>query len=269
MGNLGDRFRDLGTLDALGAGDSPIHRLDPRAKVLATLSYIVAVASFGRYEVSALLPFAFYPVALAALGGIPAAYLAKRVALALPFVLVLGAFNPLLDRQEALRIGGLAISGGWLSFASMALRLMLTVTAAVVLVATTGLDGVCAALERFGLPRVFVMQIGFLHRYAFVLADESGRMLRARELRANGRSLPWREFGVLAGHLLLRTWDRAQRIHQAMLARGFEGHVSWHREVAFRPKDALFLVGWVAGFLALRLVHGPRLLGALLSGGFR
>lgn len=269
MGNLGDRFRDLGTLDALGAGDSPIHRVDPRAKVLATLAFIVAVASFGRYEVSALLPFAFYPVALAALGGVPAAYLAKRIALALPFVLVLGAFNLLLDRQEALRIAGLAISGGWLSFASMTLRLVLTVSAAVVLVATTGLDGVCAALERFGLPRVFVMQIGFLHRYTFVLADESGRMLRARELRANGRGLPWREFGVLAGHLLLRTWDRAQRIHQAMLARGFEGHVSWHREVTFRLKDALFLAGWVAAFLALRLVHGPRLLGALLTGEFR
>jgi cobalt/nickel transport system permease protein len=269
MGNLGDRLRDLGTLDALGASDSAIHRLDPRAKVLATLGFIVAVASFGRYEVSALLPFAFFPVVLAALGGVPAAYLAKRILLALPFVLVLGAFNPLLDRQVLLQVGALDITGGWLSFASMVLRLVFTVSAAVVLVATTGLDGVCAALERLGLPRVFVMQIAFLHRYSFVLADESTRMLRARELRANGRGLPWREFSVLAGHLLLRTWDRAQRIHLAMLSRGFEGHIPWRTKGTFRLQDALFLAGWLLVFLFLRLIHGPRLLEALLTGGIR
>ncbi len=269
MGNLGDRLRDLGTLDALGAGDSAVHRLDPRAKVLATLAFIVAVASFGRYEVSALLPFAFFPVVLAALGGVPGAYLAKRILLALPFVLVLGAFNPVLDRQVVLRLGPLDITGGWLSFASMAFRLVLTVSAAVVLVAITGLDGVCAALERLGLPRVFVMQIAFLHRYSFVLADESARMLRARELRAHGRSLAWREFSVLAGHLLLRTWDRAQRIHLAMLSRGFEGHIPWRAQAAIRLRDVLFLAGCLLAFLFLRLVHGPRLLEALLTGGIR
>lgn len=267
MGSLGDRFRDLGTLDALGTQDSPVHRLDPRAKVLATLVFLGAVASFGRYEISAVLPFIFFPVALAALGNIPAGYLLKRIVLALPFVLVLGAFNPLLDRQVQMQIGPFGLSGGWISFASMALRLALTVAAAVILVATTGLDGVCVALERLGLPRVFAMQIGFLHRYAFVLADESGRMLRARELRANGNALPLREFGTLAGHLLLRTWDRAQRIHLAMLSRGFEGEFHLRRRTVFRRTDALFLAGWISLFLLWRFVNLPRWVGALLAGG--
>jgi cobalt/nickel transport system permease protein len=267
MGNLGDRFAELGTLDALGSLDSPIHRLDPRAKVLATLGFLLAVASFGRYEVSALLPFVFFPVVVAALGGVPFRYLLKRVLLALPFVLVLGAFNPVLDRHVMLQLGDLAISGGWLSFASMVLRLILTVAAGVVLVATTGLDGVCLALERLGLPEVFVMQIGFLHRYSFVLVEEAGRMLRAREQRANGRRLSLRAFSVLLGHLLLRTWDRARRIHLAMLARGFEGHFHTRRRRSFRAQDVLFLAAWGSAFLFLRLVHVPRLLEALLSGG--
>jgi len=267
MGNLGDRFRDLGTLDALGARESPIQSLEPRAKVLATLLFIVAVASFGRYEVSALLPFTFYPIVLAALGGVPLGYVVKRILVALPFVLVLGAFNPLLDRNTLLRVGDLGISGGWLSFASMALRLALTVAAAVVLVATTGLAGVCRALENLGLPQVFVQQIGLLHRYSFVLAEESGRMLRARELRANGRTLNLREFGTLAGHLLLRTWDRARRIHLAMLARGFEGRFHPRRTRPFGWRDGAFLAGWCLVFAFLRLVHVPRLLGVLLQGG--
>jgi len=266
MIDLGAGFRDLGTLDALGARATPLHRLDPRAKVLAVAAYSLAVASFGRYEVSALLPFALFPMALAALGEVPAGYLLRRVLLALPFVLLLGAFNPLLDRGVLLRLSGLAITGGWISYASMALRLVLTVSAAVVLVAITGVDGVCQALERLGVPRVFALQIGFLHRYTFVLAEEAGRMLRARELRANGRTLALKEFAPLAGHLLLRTWDRARRIHIAMLARGFEGEYHGRQRLHFRSWDALFLGGWSAAFLLLRVVNVPLALGCLLTG---
>lgn len=269
MANLGNAFRDLGTLDALGMHDSFVHRLDPRAKVLATAGFTVAVAAMGRYEVSALLPFSLFPALLAVQAGISWAYLLKRIALALPFVLVLGMLNPLQDRQVLLQVGPIGISGGWLSFASMTLRLALTVASAVVLVATTGLDGVCLALDRLGLPRIFVLQIGFLHRYAFVLAEEAEGMLRARELRAHGHGLVLREFGPLAGHLLLRTWDRAGRIHQAMLARGFEGQIHLQRQLHFGRPDALFLLGWCSLFALFHLVQVPRLQEALLSVGFR
>jgi len=269
MANLGDRFRDLGTLDSLGARDTLLHRLDPRAKVLAVAAFSLAVASFGRYEVSALLPFALFPVTLMTLGDIPPGYLLRRILLALPFVLLLGALNPVLDRVVALRIGNLVLTGGWLSYTSMVLRLVLTVSAAVALVAITGMDGVCQALERLGVPRVFALQIGFLHRYTFVLAEEAGRMLRARELRANGRALAMREFGPLAGHLLLRTWDRARRIHLAMLARGFEGDYHARKRSTFTAKDWTFLGGWCGAFALLRMVNVSVMLGLLISGGQR
>jgi cobalt/nickel transport system permease protein len=267
MANVGDRFRDLGTLDALGARDTVLHRLDPRAKVLAVGAFSLAVASFGRYEVSALLPFTLFPVILAVMGEIPLGYLLRRILLALPFVLLLGALNPALDRAPVLGLGPIVITGGWLSYASMVIRLVLTVSAAVTLVAITGMDGVCQALERLGVPRVFTLQIGFLHRYTFVLAEEATRMLRARELRSHGRVLAMREFGPLAGHLLLRTWDRARRIHLAMLARGFEGATHTRTASKFKGKDLLFLAGWCAGFLLLRLVNVPVMLGRLMGGG--
>ena len=269
LANLGERFRDLGTMDALGYRDSGLHRLDPRAKVLATAAFVVAVSSYGRYEVSGLLPYTIFPVSLAVLGDVPWSYLLKRIALALPFVLVLGAFNPLLDRVVLLYVGSMAITGGWVSFLSMALKLVLTVASAVVLVAITSMDGVCQALERLGLPQVFVVQIGFLHRFIFVLAEDAGRMLRARELRANGHKLSHQEFAPLAGHLLLRTWDRAQRIHQAMLARSFEGHFHVLRRSSFGSRDALFLLGWCTVLLVLRFNNLPMRLEALFSGGLR
>jgi len=149
MGLTAESFLNLGTLDGLAAGDSPIHRLDPRAKVLVTGLYILAVASFGRYEVAAMAPFALYPAVLMALGGIPAGYLLRRVLAALPFVLLLAALNPVLDRTP---MGPLGLTGGWVSLASILLRFLLTVSAVLALVATTSFDGVCLGMERLGLP---------------------------------------------------------------------------------------------------------------------
>ena len=82
-------------LDQFARADTAIHRLDARAKVVATLAFIVVVASFDRYTVAALLPFFIFPIVLAALGKLPTAYVAGNVAVAIPFALAIGLFNPL------------------------------------------------------------------------------------------------------------------------------------------------------------------------------
>ena len=262
-----ESFLHFGNLDSLAAGASPVHRVDPRAKVLATGLFILTVASFGRYEVAALVPFALFPAALMALGGIPAGYILRRVLAALPFVLLLAALNPIRDRAPMATLGPLQLSAGWVSFASILARFVLTVSSALVLVATTSMDGVCLGLEKLGAPRAFTQQLAFLHRYAFVLGAETGRIHRARTLRAFGRKITPGEFATLAGHLLLRAWDRARRIHVAMLSRGFTGHFPAHRTLAWKGRDLLFTLGWAALFAALRFWNLPALLGGLLMGG--
>jgi cobalt/nickel transport system permease protein len=260
-------FLELGTLDTLSSGDSAIHRLDARAKVAVVAAFVTLVASFGRYEVSALLPYALFPAVLLSLGGIPLGYILGRVLAALPFVLLVGALNPVLDRAPMLQAGPFMVSAGWVSFASILLRFALTVGTALVLVATTRFEDVCLAAERLGLPRVFTLQLAFLHRYAFVLAGETQRLIRARTLRAFGRTVSLKEFASLAGHLLLRTWDRARRIHVAMQARGFTGQFHGRRPASWGLAETLFTLGWLALFAVLRLVHLPRLLGGLALGG--
>jgi len=69
---------DIRYLDIISSRDTSIHRLDPRAKLLTTLAYIVAVASFDKYTVTGLVPFVIYPVVLIALGDLPVAYLLER-----------------------------------------------------------------------------------------------------------------------------------------------------------------------------------------------
>jgi len=265
MASIHSAVLDLKRLDLLANGNSTIHRLDARAKVLVTLVFIICVVSQNRYELAALFPFFIFPAVIISLAGLPPLFILRKIILLCPFVLAVGIFNPVFDREILLQLGPLGISGGWISFASILTRSVLTVGAALILVGVTGFTAVCQALERLGMPQVFAVQLLFLYRYIFVLAEESGRASRARELRSCGKKgLGIRSFGSLAGHLLLRTWQRAERIHMAMLARGFSGIFHVHRQPCFGATEFLFVFGWSAIFFFLRLQNVSQFLGLLV-----
>jgi len=186
----------------------------------------------------------------------------------IPFALMIGLLNPFFDRQVIMQVGSMDIWGGWLSCYSILLRAILTASAVIVLVATTGFPAICEALEKLRMPKVFAVQLLFLYRYIFVLTDEGVRIARARQLRTFGRrGLGICQFASLAGHLLLRTWTRAERVHMAMLARGFSGEIhSMRRQIHFDGKDLLFSCCWIAIFILLRIHNAPQLLGNLITG---
>ena len=259
---------DFKQLDLLAMRQTAVHRLDPRAKVLTTLCYILCVVSFGRYEISAMLPFLVYPAALIASGDLPFGYILRKVLFVIPFALLIGIFNPVFDRQVVMQLGALEIWGGWFSFISILIRAILTAGIAITLVAVTGFPAICEALEKLGMPKVLAVQLLFLYRYIFVLTDEAVRTARALQLRTFGRRGPGlRQFGALVGHLLLRTWSRAERIHMAMLARGFSGELhTARRQSRFGGKDILFMGGWISLFILFRLYNAPKLLGGLVTG---
>ena len=266
MAKIDTHFFDFGYLDKLSYQQSPIHQLDPRAKLVTTVVFITAVVSFGKYEISALLPYLIFPAALCGLADLPPAYLLKKILLVSPFAILIGIFNPLMDREILISLGGLDIAGGWVSFASILLRFFLTVGAALILIAATGFNAVCMGLEKLGTPKVFVVQLMFLYRYIFVLVDEAARMVRARSLRSFGRSgTGLKTFGYLVGHLLLRTVDRAQRIHLAMRCRGFDGQFHIMKSPKIRPKEIGFILGWSALFILMRFYNFPQLVGATIT----
>lgn len=267
MSSIESAFLDVGRLDRLAAGDTWLHRLDPRAKILAAAVYVVAVVSLPKYELSALAPFALFPVFLAAAGRVPMGFVARKLLAVAPFALLVAVWNPFLDRKILLTLGGVDVSGGWVSFLSILARFALTVGVAFLLIAVTSFQGLCLGLQRLGLPQAMTVQLLFLYRYLFVLGEEAVHMSRARALRTFGkRGGELKVFAHVVGHLLLRTLDRAQRVYQAMLSRGFDGEVRLLRESRFGGREALFTLAWSALFLTFRFVHLPRLLGALLTG---
>lgn len=247
--------------------DSPVHRIDPRAKLATFLVFAVCVVSFGKYEVSALLPYFFFPAVIIPLARIPAGYLAGKIVFLLPFAVLIGIFNPLYDRATLMTIAGLPVSGGMISFISILLRFILTILTALMLVAVTGFTGICMALERFGVPKVFTTQLLMLYRYLFVLTAEGMRMTRARDLRAVGRKgSGLKASSSLIGYLLLRTWNRAQRIHMAMLSRGYRGDFFLKRPLRLTCTDITFFIGWSAAFIALRFINLPSVAGQFIMG---
>ena len=263
-----DGWLEVGHMDDLARLDTSAHRIDARVKIVTTFLFIVAVMSFPRYEVSALMPFLLYPAVLIAVGQIPPRGLFKKMLAALPFAVAVGLFNPVFDQRPVLGIGAFSVSGGWLSFVSILVRFALTVASALALVACTGIHRLCEGLVRLGVPCVFAVQVLFLYRFLFIIADEAGRMLRGIDLRAGGKkALRFRVYASLMGHLLLRAMARAERVYRAMQARGFDGRVRVSRPAPLRWTGVLFVCGWAAFFAVARTWNLAGALGGMLAGG--
>lgn len=264
-----EKYYNIGFLDQLSYQNTFVHRLDPRVKLIATLLFLFTVISFAKYEIIALLPFFLYPVLLMTIGEIPLLFIIKKVALVSPFAIFVGIFNPLLDSGQVVLLQGLTISAGWLSFISILLKFVLTVSAALLLVATTSFPGVCHALRQLGVPSLFVSQLLFLYRYIFVLMEETMRIVRARDMRSYGRrGTGIRVFVRLAGIIFLRTVERAERVYYAMLSRGFHGDMPTLKRFRFTTSDLGFAVFVIAFLFIFRFYPVTETLGRLVQGVF-
>ena len=255
-------YYNIGYLDRLSYQETFVHRLDPRIKLITTLLFLFTVISFSKYEVAALLPFFLFPVILLTAGEIPLLFILKKVAIVSPFAIFIGIFNPLLDAAQVAVLPGLTLAAGWFSFASILLKFVLTVSTALLLIATTSFPTVCHGLRQLGVPSLFVSQLLFLYRYIFVLAEETMRIVRARDMRSFGRmGTGIKVFVRIVGVLFLRTIERAERIYYAMLARGFQGDMPTSKRYSIAPRDLVFTAAVVVYLFVFRFYPVTEILG--------
>jgi cobalt/nickel transport system permease protein len=235
-------------IDRFALGDSAVHRLDARAKLVAVLAYTVVLISFDRCAVAALVPMAVLPLAMLWFGRVPVWFALRRVAILSPFILMLVLMSPIYDRRPcAVAFGPWActLSAGWLTAADIAIKFVLGVLALTAMMCTTRFTLLLEAMRRLGTPQVVVMQLGFLYRYIFVLIDEAMRVRRARDFRGAAQAPVGRRLaaaGGVIGTLFVRTLDRSQRIHLAMAARGYRGEPHSLSHLHYARGDAVFLV---------------------------
>ena len=228
----------ISPFDAYSAGDSPLHRLDARVKLVLTLVFVLAVslAPVGSWPVYVLLLTVVLSAAIVSELG--TTFALRRAALALPFVL---AALPLLVTVKGTPLLSVPLGRWHLSvtlpglerFLSIAFKSWLSVQMAILLTATTLLPDLLVAMRALRLPRLLVAILSLMWRYLAVLMDEAIRMMRAREARSgslsghSAGSLGWRArvTGAMAGTLFLRGYERSERIYNAMLSRGYDGTI--------------------------------------------
>ena len=208
------------SLEELAKKNTPVHALHPASKLTVTLVFILCVISSGRYDVAGLTVYFFYPALLTALGELPIRSILTRTLPALPFVLFAGVSNILFERALA----PIGVSYGVLSCLVLLEKALLTVSALVILAATTPSRALLAQLQRAHVPRIFTTTVMLCFRYLSLLAEEARSMSRAYHLRAvKQKGLEMKHVGTFIGQLLLRSIDRAERVYASMQCRGFDG----------------------------------------------
>ena len=229
----------IDAFDRYHHGHSQLHRLDPRIKVVVVVVYIASNAVLPE---GAWIAFGMgWLLLLLAnhLSDLGIGFTLQRSFIALPFALaaVTVLFLPQGEPLMSVPLAGrelVVTDAGLIRFGSIVARSWLSVQAAILLVSVTQFPDLIHAFEHLRVPRVLTTVVAFLYRYLFVLTDEMLRLLRARQARSAatvgrkaGGSMGWRArvAGNMAGQLFLRSYERSERIYNAMLARGYTGNI--------------------------------------------
>lgn len=239
---------------------SLIHDLDPRIKVVCFMLFIISVnatpsSAYRSFGLDAVL-VGFWLV----LSRLPLGFVFKRSLTVVPFVILIGLFIPFLKQGSpaatwswaGLRFSisreGLALFGG------ICIKAYLSILGLILLASSTRFTALLHALERLRLPKLFIMIISFMYRYAFVLQDELDQMKMAKEARTAGgsRRVHARVYAQMIGVLFLRAYERAELVYLAMSSRGFTGTFRTVDGSPIRARDVVFLAGTLTTIILIQ-----------------
>ncbi|MFW6129224.1 MAG: cobalt ECF transporter T component CbiQ [Candidatus Aminicenantaceae bacterium] len=242
-------------LDKYSNLNSPLHRIDPRGKLITFILSIGIIVSEPREEIKGIFFYYLIIVILLSLSRIPLKYILKRCLLVSPIIIMAAAFLPLSyipgwkDLSEGMR-------GQVFSFS---LSLILKVFAAVILLtlltSTEKFNRLLDGLRKLKMPSVLGMISALMYRYVFILNDEILRIKLARESRTPGkiRISRFKIFGNQAAMIFIRSWSRAQIVYNTMLSRGFNGDFHDFKDLSFTMNDALFVIIILSAMVLIRV----------------
>jgi len=206
---------------------SPLHRAPAHLKLVALLVFMITVVATPREWFPVYGGYLALLIAVIAISQVPPTYLLKRMVVEVPFV-VFALLLPFVAHGPRTDVLGLSVSeSGLLGAWGLLAKGTLGVLASLTLAATTEPQALLAGLQRLRMPALLVQIMGFMIRYLEVVTDELRRMRIARESRGfSGRDV--RQWPVLAktlGALFIRSFERGERVHLAMLSRGYTGEM--------------------------------------------
>jgi cobalt/nickel transport system permease protein len=239
---------------AFDIGDSIIHRLDPRSKIIAACAFSAAVALADGFAAAAL-GFVFGPLFIF-LARLPFKTVFFRILMVNGLILLLWLFLPFAYKGNSLfSIGPLVATREGVRYAGLiCLKANAIITTLIALVATIPIFEVGKAMRRLYVPSKIVHLFLFTYRYIHVIYMEYQRIMRAvriRGFRPRTNLHTYRTYAYLFGLLFLRSYERAQRVHAAMLCRGFNERFYDLSEFTFKRSDYSFMVGMLLGVVGI------------------
>ncbi|MGP4112183.1 cobalt ECF transporter T component CbiQ [Streptomyces sp. 4N509B] len=206
-------------------GDSVVHALPAHCKLTALVAFVLLVVATPREAVWAFGCHAALLAGVAVAARVPPGFLLRRMLIEVPF-LAFAVLLPLVAEGPRTTVLGVSLSesGLWSAWNILA-KGTLGVLAALLLAATTEVRQLLLGLQRLRLPPLLVQIATFMVRYADVIADELRRMRIARVSRGFTARGPrhWAVLAKTAGALFIRAYERGERVHLAMLSRGYAG----------------------------------------------
>jgi len=206
------------------AGTSPVHRVPAHLKLLTLLGFMLVVVATPGSAYPVFAVYAGILVAVVVVSRVPFGFLLPRMLVELPFV-VFAIVLPFIATGPTTTFLGLTVSEpGLEAAASLLIKATIGVVASLTLAATTEPHELIDGLSRLRLPHEMVQIMGFMIRYLDVVTDEVRRMRIARESRGfRGSSIrQWNVLGRTASALFIRSYERGERVHLAMLSRGHD-----------------------------------------------
>lgn len=253
MSKINGALHEIRFMDQLAGRKQWLNNIHPLVKLIVTVLYIVTVVSIGKYNLTSLILLGIYPVILFIAGELSFFTAVKKTRLILPFIMVIGIFNPIFDRELLFYIGKLPVTSGMMSMITLIIKGFLTVFASYLLIATTTIEKICYALRLIHIPEIIVTQILLNYRYISVLLQETNRLTQAYALRApNQKGINIKAWGPLAGQLLIRSIDRAQVVYDSMILRGYTGNFKYVKERKCSKEDYCYLLAWLLVFVVIK-----------------
>ena len=206
-------------------GHSPVHRAPAHVKLLLLLGFVLVVVATPREWYAAYAGYLAVLLAVIALSRVPAGYLAKRMVVEVPFV-VFAVLVPFVATGPRTEVLGLSVSEpGLLAAWGLLAKGTLGVLASLTMAATTEPTAVLAGLQRLRMPELLVQIMGFMIRYLDVVTAEMGRMMTSMRSRGCEPRSPrhWPALARSLGALFIRSYERGERVHLAMVSRGYTG----------------------------------------------
>ncbi len=230
--------------DGFISDNSVIHRFDPRFKIVIATVFSFVIALSSRW--TALIPGLFFSVLLVSLARLPLKKVGIRLLLVNGLIFFLWLFLPFsVEGSPLFSIGALtATKEGALHAAIITVRSNTIVLALISLISTSPVFALARAMGQLGIPGKIVQLFFFTYRYLHVIDLEYNRLIKALKTRGfqpKTNLHTYKTYAYLVGMLLIKSYDRSERIQNAMLCRGFKGRFYNLSEFTVKPLDLIMM----------------------------